>query len=371
MRPERLRAHHLTGPGLPGPVDVVRAYGAMQAQDFAGVLWAIAQRIAPAYAPTERALRATFDDGALIRTHLLRPTWHLVTADDVRWLLALTGPRVQAAAATPYRRLGLDPATRRGGERVLHRTLEGGRAATRDEVRQALTRAGLAPDGQRLVFFLMHAELEGLICSGPLRGRDHTYMWLDDRAPPAPALPRDEALARLMTRYVTTHGPVSEQDATWWSGLTLRDVRAGLALAGPVLTSRVDADGVRRWSHAETPRPPRSRKAVVHLLPNFDEFVVAYRDRTALLPPRLAGDARASLAMLSQPVLVDGRQAGTWRRVSKSRHFVIEVDAFDDAAIDDARVRAAVARYAAYLDGPPASCNVRHQRSSTAMVSSR
>lgn len=337
MRAERLRNHRLTGSGLPGPVEVVAWFGAVQAQDFEGVLWAIGQRIASAR--TRDDLLAAFDAGAFVRTHLLRPTWHVVAPADLRWMLALSGPRVQALCGHGYRRLDIDVRTRLKAEAVVQRALEGGRHLTRHEVAAALRRARISPEGQRLVYLLMHAELEGLICSGPLLGGRHTYALVDERVPSASPIAREEARARLMLRYFTSHGPATEKDAAWWSGLTTRDVREGVALAGDALERRA-IEGRPNWQGRGGDDLSRTPGAVVHLLPNFDEYTVAYRDRSALLPPSQPVTTTTQSALLSQPVMVGGRSVGSWRRlrsVTDRPHVDVEVTAYASASPPPAR----------------------------------
>lgn len=319
----RLAAQRLVGPRFASPVDVVRGLGAVQAQDFAGALWAVAQRLDASH--TERDLAAAFDRGEMIRTHVLRPTWHFVAPDDLRGLLSLTGPRIQSANARRDVELGLDASTRTRAERVFARALEGGRHLTRHELAAALRARRIDPSGQRLVYLLMHAELAGLVCSGPRVGRQFTYALADERVGPPRGFDRDATLATLVTRYFTSRGPATLADAAWWSGLTQREVRDGIALSGDRL-ARLDADGVSRWQAATRPRPPARRGPIVRLLPNYDEFTVAYRDRSALLHPRTPVTMQAQSALLQQPVMVDGRHAGSWRRTvpaGSSRPIVI------------------------------------------------
>ncbi|BCS31262.1 hypothetical protein TBR22_A04620 [Luteitalea sp. TBR-22] len=358
--PERLRHHFLTGRTRPArPDQVVRWFGAVQAQDFAGALWALAQRLA---APTtEAALLAAFDEGAFIRTHVLRPTWHFVAPEDLRWMLALTAPRVHAANAARYAELGLDARTRAAAERALAKALAGGVSLTRQELAEALGVAGIPPDGQRLPHLLMHAELEGVICSGPRRGKQFTHALVDARVPASPARSRDEALAALMQRYVASHGPVTARDAAWWSGLTIQDVRAGLEAAGDALT-RWNEDGITWWVAAGPQAPARSRPRpaggddAVHLLPNYDEYVVAYRDRTVLLHPSTPVTSLAQSALLMQPVVHEGVHAGTWRRALPTRRGgPVTVDVQWIERPDEAEASESVAaaeRYAAYLGAP-------------------
>lgn len=360
LLPRRLRAHRLSLEGPPDPADVVRWFGAMQAQDFTGALWAIAQRVGGP--TTEAALLAAFDAGAFIRTHVLRPTWHVVAPEDLRWMLALTGPRVHAANASRYLELGLDPRTRASAERVFEQALSAGVFRTRHELAESLRLAGISPDGQRLPHLLMHAELEGLICSGPRRGKQFTYAWLEARVPGAHARSRDEALATLMRRYVASHGPVTARDASWWSGLTIQDVRAGFEAAGDALSQWEDG-GVRWWVTTESlgsAAGGRRRRgtggASVHLLPNYDEYMVAYRDRTALLHRSTPVSSLAQSALLMQPVVHEGRHAGTWRRVLPTRAGApVSVDVQWIERPDEVQASASVAaaeRYAEYLSAP-------------------
>lgn len=376
MLRERLARQHLAEGGLPSPAAVVGWQGAVQAQDFAGALWALAQRIAPS--TDEAALLAAFDAGDIIRTHVLRPTWHFVAPEDLRWMLALTGPRVRAACASGYLNAGLDTAVRNKAARAMARALSGGRSLTRHALAEALRRAGIATDGSRLIYLLFHGELEGLICSGPRQGKQFTYALLDDRVPPTRPLARDEALARLMARYVTSHGPATIQDAAWWSGLTLSDVREGLALAGEAVV-RQTIDGREYWVGAAAPRfvdrrssstsrntavrtpgtrSPRAQQAQhqVLLLPSYDEYTVAYRDRSALLHDSTENTTLAQSALLSQPVMLDGRHVGAWRRTIPARTSApVRVDVRllqplttrERDALD-----AAVERYARFLGRP-------------------
>jgi hypothetical protein len=359
MRADRLRHQRLTGPGLPGPVEVITWLGAVQAQDFAGALWALAQRIESPV--TAADLQTAFDAGAFIRTHILRPTWHVVAAADLRWMLALSAPRVQAACSRGYRRLGIDARTRLRAERVMQRALEGGRHLTRHGVAAALRQARIATEDQRLVYLLMHAELEGLICSGPRHAGQHTYALVDERVPAASRLVREEALARLMLRYFTSHGPATAKDAAWWSGLTLGDVREGVALAGDALEDRL-INGRYHWQGSGLRASRVTRGGVVHLLSNFDEYTVAYRDRGALLHPSVPMTSATQLALLSQPVMVDGRSAGTWRRLrstvhrppspGEARHGSVGIAVTTYSPLSPLRVRAlerAAARYGEYL----------------------
>ncbi len=216
----------LTGCPFEQPEEVVRWLGAVQAQDYLAAKWALGLRLKE---PTDASLDAAFNKGILLRTHVMRPTWHFLTPEDIRWMLALTAQRVHAANGTMYRKLELSPAMLTHCTDVLVKAMAGGRAFTREALRGVLEKAGIEVGiGQRLAYILMNAELNGEICSGPRRGKQFTYMLLDERALPARILARDEALAELVRRYFVSHGPATIQDFTWWSGLTVAEARLGL-----------------------------------------------------------------------------------------------------------------------------------------------
>ena len=309
----RLRTQHLVGPALAGPVEVVRWLGAVQAQDYAAAKWGVAQRTKRC---SEDELEAAFASGAILRTHVLRPTWHFVLPEDIRWMLALSAPRIRAFMAYYDRKLELDAKTVTRGSAVIARALEGGKHATRVELARALASAGIPAAGQRLGHLVIHAELSALICSGPRRGKQFTYALLAERAPSAPpALPREEALARLALRYFTAHGPAQLHDFAWWAGLTVGDAQRGLDAAQSELTSET-CEGTSYWSSAKRPgRVPAGD--VVHLLPNYDELVIAYKDHG----PSFAAQHRAKLGSLAHyfmrhVVVRNGHVIGGWRPVS-------------------------------------------------------
>ncbi len=341
----RLRYQRITTPVRGTPRDIVQHLGAVQAQDYAGAKWSIGLRLRKT---TDADIDRAFDTGDLLRTHLLRPTWHFVTPADVRWMLALTAPRVHAANAGRYRALELDAATFERGNAVLAEALHGGRHRTRDELRALLNDAGIPMDAeQRLAYLLMQAELNGLICSGPRKGRQFTYALLEERVPPAPALTRDEALAELTRRFFTSRGPATEHDFAKWSGLTVTDARHGLDMVAGELR-RDTVDDRSYWRSRSTPRA-RETSPTVHLLSIYDEYISGYRDHQGAdggYGSRLVGLGNA----LQYIMVLDGRIVGTWKRTLTRTTVRIETAPFRrlTAAERDA-VALAAEQYGAFL----------------------
>ena len=336
----RLENQKLTGSRLEQPEDVVGWLGAVQAQDFTGAKWGLALR---ARNLSDEAVERAFAEGRILRTHVLRPTWHFVRRDDIRWLLALTGPRVQRMNRGYARTLGLDDQTLTRARRVVERVLAGV-ALTREELSAALRRARLEVTGQRLAHLLMDLELQALICSGPRRGKQFTYALLDERVPPARPLSRDEALAELTTRYYRSHGPATVKDFVWWSGLTSTDAKAGVALTG--VKPLVAPPSLQRAANAH------------YLLPNYDEYLIAYRDRGAVIDP----DRARNLGVFTSRehphhLVIDGRVAGSWKRTISTTAITIAVWPYRRLAPRHERaVRAQAARYARFLNVP---CDVQ------------
>lgn len=289
------------------PAAVVEWMGAIQAQDLGAARWAVGVRLPGS---TDAEVASAISTGTVLRTHVFRWTWQLVVPADLRWMLELVRPRTLPAQARRERALGLDARVLRRSRRVLERALSPGRHLTRAELMEAFARGGLAVDGVRLSHLLGRAELEGLVCSGELRGRTPTWALLDTRVPPGRALRADEALREVALRHARGRGPVTAADLAWWAGITLRDARAGLEAGRPALVSE-RAGGAEHWRAAEGPRPARPGGV---LLPAFDEYLVGYRDRRAALAEEHARRLTEGGGMLAPCLVVNGRVVGLWRR---------------------------------------------------------
>ncbi len=343
---ERLRSQHLLGPSPAAAADVVRHLVAVQSQDYPAARWAVAQR-------TANLTGADVDDalssGSILRTHVLRPTWHLVTPQDIRWMLALTAPRVKALMACGYRRSGVDDAMLAKSNRVVAAELRGG-PLTRIELGEALRGEGIEPRfDNRLAHLMIGAELDGIVCSGPLRGKQHTYALLDQVVPPVPARDRATALAELAGRYYTSHGPATIKDFAWWSGLSTADATTGTNTAQPQVEC-AELAGRTYW-FAPTAQPRSGPVPTTHLLPDFDEYTVAYADRTHLIEAADLHHMPSRMDVISNNVVViNGRVVGSWKRAVESGTVRVTVTPFQLLTKRaQATVAAAAERYAAFL----------------------
>jgi hypothetical protein len=311
IAPLRMRTQRLWGTRLDTPRDVVRWLTALQAQEFPLAKWSIAQRTRGASrADVEQAFAA----GVIVRTHVLRPTWHFALAEDIRWLLTITAPRVNALNAYYNKQHELDKKLFTKSNTLIARALDGGKHLTRRELAAALKRGGIRASGPRLAYLVMRAELDAIVCSGALRGKQHTYALLDERAPQAIALEREAALAELTRRYFTSRGPATLNDFLGWCSLTAAEGREGLALVGKDLESDV-IDGKTYW-FGPAPRARVSKKPAVDLVQGYDEIIMSYsesRDESFRL-----GDAPFFNA-----VLLDGRLIGHWKPTAQRNSVLI------------------------------------------------
>lgn len=317
----RLANQHLTGRLLDEPADVVRALGAVQAQDYAGAKWAIGMRTrAGTDADVERAVA----QGKILRTHVLRPTWHFVLPSDIRWMLSLTAPRIAQAMSSYNRKFGLAPALLRKSNRIIERALRDGNHLTRTELRAEIARAGLIDlSGQLVGHMMMHAELDRVICSGPCRGKQFTYALLDERVPATADIDRDEALSRLAERYFPARGPASVHDFAWWSGLSMADARRAVEIRGRALTA-VQVAETKMWMvERDEPAPPPS--GVAHLLPNYDEYFIGFKDRSSI--GRRAGTALVTggSALINHILTIGGEIVGGWKRATSSNRTDVDL----------------------------------------------
>lgn len=339
----RLLNHGLAGPQPNDASDVVARMVAVQAQDFPAARWALGLR---ARSVTDDCVLDAYNRGAILRTHVLRPTWHFVTPSDLRWLLALTGPRVLAGMRSRHRQLELDDRTWLRARRAIEHALEREDSLSRAELKATLERAGVRVTPERVGHILMWAELNAVICSGAMRDGHLTYTAVDSRGPRGPALHREEALARLAARYYSSRGPASIADFAWWSGLSTSEAAAGTELAG---AQKAAIAGTTRlyWAAGSLDGGGSGRRSPsAWLLPNYDEYLVAYRHRGEVLGERVPNRRDA----LTHTVIVNGVAVASWRRTLRGSSVVVTVTPrrpLEDGEVD--LIRRASRKYAAFL----------------------
>lgn len=337
------------------PAQVVSWLCAVQAQDYPAAKWAIGLRIPGCQ---DADIEQAFNDGEILRTHVLRPTWHFVAPEDIRWLLALSAPRVHALNAYYYRQLGLDDKLFKKSCAMLRRVLEGGQFMTRAELGACLKRAHIPADGLKLGYIMMHAELEGVICSGPRRGKQFTYALLDERAPAATKpLDRDEALARLAARYFASHGPATVRDFSWWSGFSVTESQRAVEAARPTLdTTKI---GGLVFFGANEPAAKAPSRLPVMLLPNYDEYLIAYKDRALVVDAdRVANIAARTNGAFANHLIVDGRLAGGWSRQIGGNSVTIDVAPYKKLTPQQTRALGTAAEQYGEFLGLPATVSV-------------
>jgi hypothetical protein len=338
----RLRSHGLAKPPFPSVAAVVSAFGAVQAQDYAGALWGIAQRASGATMDdVERAIAGR----AIVRTWPMRGTLHFVAPELVRGMLRELTPRVVRRAASRYEQLGLDAATFAKSRRVFERALAKG-PSTRAELFEALSRAKIEPREQRGIHLIGHAAMQGLVCFGERRGKQPTFVPLDAWLPNAPALAEDELFAELARRFFRTHGPATAHDFAWWTGLTLRESRRAIESVAAELET-VELDDRVLYGGGE----PISAKGVTHLLPPWDEYTVGYQDRSDIVRDEDAKVVRGGV--LSPVIAIDGQIVATWTRKTTGKDVVVHAKPFRPLSASAWRsVDAQIARYGSFAGIP-------------------
>jgi len=347
----RLATQRLSAPGPARGADVVRLLGCVQSQDAPLAAWSLGLRMAPG--ATYAGVLAEQSAGGWVRTHLLRPTWHLVAPEDLRWMQALTGPRVESGMAGVNARLGLTEDVVITALRVLEPLLAGPTPRTRREIRVAFEAAGLPTAVQHLAHLVMIPEVRGIICSGPPRGTEHTYVLVDETLPTSPAdrLTGEDARRELTRRFMRGHGPASERDLARWSTLTLRQIRSALTDLAEGL-EHVEVDGEQLWFDPAMPARTRTEHEA-YLLPTFDEACLTYAAtgflRRAPDAPRQRLVAEAGGGI----VVLHGQDVGIWKRVLSPKE--VRVNVQQDVPLGSAErdaVTSAAQRLADFVERP-------------------
>lgn len=301
------------------PADLVDWMGALQAQDYSMTKWAIGIRTPESgLEDVEKAI----ERGEIIRTHLLRPTWHIVTANNLPWLIELTAPQLKSGTRSRHKELGLTAKVVSKSNKIIREALEGGLYLTRKELNPLLEASGFRNENNLFAHLLFLAELDGLICSGPSRGNQHTYALLEKRIPAAPNLSKEAALEKLARTYFSSHGPATTEDFIWWSGLPVKDARSALEMIGNDFIS--EEIGPQKYWFSEN-SSLENKKNTVYLLPAYDEFIISYKDRSASVTVTDQKKAISNNGIFRPVIVVNGEVAGIWKRTEKPAKVAIEI----------------------------------------------
>ena len=337
----------IAGPRFEKPEEVVEWMGAMQAQDIRAAKWAVGLRIA---SPSLTAVQEALDTGRILRLHVMRPTWHLVAAEDIRWMLKLSAQRIISANDSFAKGYDLDIPDElyAKGHQLLEKILCGKKSLTKQEIAEHFNRSGILADNHRMTRFMARAEQEGIICSGEDKGSKCTYALLEERVPPMPELTKDESLARLARSYFRSHSPAVLQDFVWWSGLPITDARQAIYLIDSELTAE-EWNG-QTWYIHEDCRTRGKVTGSLHLLPSYDEYLLGYKDRTDVLPKEHYLKAFTNNGLFFPIILHKGQVVGNWNKSAKKKGLDLEYSCFrQEADMDEAMLHQAKQKFAQFL----------------------
>jgi hypothetical protein len=335
-----LMAQRFTQPG-----QLVSWMGAIQAQDYPAAKWGIGLRLP---GTTEGDIEKVIAERSIVRTWALRGTLHLLAAADIRWVLALIRRSVIARHGPYNRRLGLDEAVFAHSRAVMEKALHGCKLLTRKELAAILEENKIPTHELRMNFLLYRAALDGVICFGPLRGKQETITLLEEWLPLYPEKSREEALAEMAIRFFVSHGPATVKDFAWWSGLPAVDVKTAFELVKSELTSTGE-NGNTYWQGRDNP-PAAGFSLGGALAPYYDEYLAGYADRQALLHPKIDTRVDMTFGLLNPTILIGGRIAGDWKRTFEKRNVVITCQPYYEFGEDEIEeVEGAARRFADFL----------------------
>ncbi|MCF6407829.1 winged helix DNA-binding domain-containing protein [Chitinophaga filiformis] len=343
---QRLANQQLIHPAFGSAPELVHWCGAVQAQDYEMSKWAVGMRLPAA---TTEQIEASISKGELVRTHVLRPTWHLVHPQDIRWMMTLTGPQIAQAMGTYTRKLELDDTVFRKSNKAFEKALRDGKQLTRPELTEIMEKAKIPTNELRMNFLLIKAELDMVICNGGKRDKQITYALFDERVPATKPLTKEESLATLALRYFKSHGPATLKDFTGWSGLPITAARQGLNLVKDQLTKHIVYD-LEYWGPAHVP-DIKTTDQQVQLLPNYDEYLVAYKDRDIIYDGQHDDHlSREGNPLFNNIILIKGQIAGVWKRTIKKKEIVMDLQTFTPLnKTEQAKLDKAVAKYKQFI----------------------
>jgi hypothetical protein len=305
------------------PSEIVRWMGAMQAQDFAMAKWAIGVRLNN---PTDKKVESAFNNGEILRTHVLRPTWHLVSADDIFWMLQLSASKIKSSLKSRHNQLELTESIISKSNLIIEKSLSKGSSLTRDELADEFHKAGIKTDENRLSHILFCSELEGIVCSGPIKNNKLTYALLHERVLVKKELSKDESLAELAKRYFRSRCPATLEDFIWWSNLTIREARSAVDLIKSDFIQ--ENTGSLKYIIPNSFSEPAFHKSSVHLLPAYDELLISYRDRSRSLSEVNNKRTVSDNGIFYPTIVVNGQVVGLWKRTFKKNKIIVTVSFF-------------------------------------------
>lgn len=320
----RLKSQALTLENMQSSIkNLVAHMGAIQAQDFAMCRWALGCRVDGVSALD---VEAVFNAGDIIRTHLLRPTWHLVSADDLWWMLQLTAPQIKTSIRPRFIHWGFTDELLHRAYDVIQEKLSGNVHKTRDELMVDLAEKGINTDEGRAYHLMLWAELDGIVCSGAIKAKEQTYALIDERIKLKSNYTKEEAAAKLAERYFISHGAATLADFVWWSGLKVTDARKALEAN----TSQLDSFIIDKDVYWFLPKNQVLAENSCLLLPAFDEYIISYKNRDAVLKPEYGKHAISSNGIFKPVVVLDGQVVGIWKRTNKKAAIDLEFSLFTD-----------------------------------------
>jgi hypothetical protein len=315
---QRIINQQLAGTEFKTAEEIVGWMGAMQAQDYTMAKWAIGVRLPSS---SDEIVEQAINRGEIIRMHMMRPTWHLVSSKDVRWMLALTAPHLFNAMKSRWKALGLLAPIFKRSNTIIEKSLTKNGDMTRAEIVNELVKNKIKPDSLQAIHLMFHAELSGIVCNGPMRGKQFTYALLDKRVPEAKSLRREDALAELALRYFASHGPATVQDFTWWSGLPAADARTGLEMVMSKLKN-IKMEDQTYWFDDSTMKECEIQP--IYFLPAYDEFMISYKNRSAALPSKFFPSAITSNGIFKPIIVYNGNVIGTWSREIRKERVILQ-----------------------------------------------
>lgn len=321
----RLAGHQLVTPEFDRPGDLVEWMGALQAQDYRMAKWAIGVRLRTAGLGS---INEALEKGEIVRTHVMRPTWHFVAGKDIRWMQKLTALRVKKNLDSWTKGCGVDITEEQyvKSNDLIAKILSGRRYLTREEIETELERSGMTVAGNRTKRYILRAEVEGIVCSGADREGKPTYALLDEHVAPATELSKEESLVKLALAYFRSHSPATLNDFVWWSGLTVKEAKQAISIAGKELVTE-NFHSCEFLIHHSCRKA--KREEIVHFLPPYDEYLISYKDRTAVMAEEHYSKAFNNWGIFYPVLLHQGRIVGNWKKTIKKGETVLSTSFFD------------------------------------------